>query len=331
MLQTPRRFTRSAFFVGVFVLWTTHTAEAADSKVRVAIPSESMAQIAFYVGREKGYYEQEGLDVELILMRAPVANLSLIGGDVNFSTVPAAALNAALRGAPLRVVYSTFYRPMHWLYAQPHIRGVKDLRNKRIGVDGRGGAMEMLMREILERNGIKDEKSTPLLALGVQSNRFTALESGVVDATILTFPLNFTAESAGFRQLASFLEHDEMVQLAGTLVLREPVSDRSSVEKFLRGTMKGFLFTRANRAETAGILGRRIKIKNDVALRIYDLARPGMSPDGTVPEDLQKKVLDQTVELVGLKQSPPTQKFFDFSMVKKVRAELEAAKWTPGK
>jgi hypothetical protein len=40
-------------------------------------------------------------------------HLSLIGGDVNFSTVPAAALNAALRGAPLRVIYSTFYRPMH--------------------------------------------------------------------------------------------------------------------------------------------------------------------------------------------------------------------------
>ena len=325
------QFRLAILFILAGVLWLTYIADAAESKVRVAIPSESMAQIAFYVGIEKGYYKQEGMDVELILMRAPVANLSLIGGNVNFSTVPAAALNAALRGAPLRVIYSTFYRPMHWLYAKPQIRDVKELRNKRIGVDGRGGAMEMLMREILEKNGIKDEKSTPLLALGVQSARFTALEAGVVDATILTFPLNFTAESAGFAQLASFLEQDDMVQLAGTLVLREPISDPSSVEKFLRGTMKGFLFARANRAETAAILGRRLKINNDLALRIYDLARPGMSPDGTVREDLQKKVLDQTVELVGLKQSPPSQKFFDFSMLRKVRAELEAKKWAPGK
>lgn len=329
MAPMPSRFTMFLILVGV--LWLTQIAEAADSKVRVAIPSESMAQIAFYVGMEKGYYKQEGLDVELILMRAPVANLSLISGDVNFSTVPAAALNAALRGAPLRVIYSTFYRPMHWLYSKPQIRNVKDLKDKRIGIDGRGGAMEMLMREILEKNGIKNEKNTPLLALGVQSNRFTALESGVVDATILTFPLSFTAEAAGFHQLASFLEQDDMVQLAGTLVLREPVSDPSLVEKFLRGTMKGFLFARANRTETAAILGQRIKITNDLALRIYDLARPGMSMDGTVRDDLQKKVLEQTVELVGLKQSPPIQKFFDFSMVKKVRAELETTKWTPGK
>jgi hypothetical protein len=54
-----------------------------------------------------------------------------------------------------------------------------------------------------------------------------------------------------------------------------------------------------------------------------------MSPDGTVREDVQKKVLDQTVSLVGLKQSPPVQKFFDFSLIKKVQAELEAAKWRP--
>jgi len=56
-----------------------------------------------------------------------------------------------------------------------------------------------------------------------------------------------------------------------------------------------------------------------------------MSTDGTIKEDFQKKVLDQTVELVGLKLSPPVRNFFDFSTVKKVRAELEAAKWSPGK
>ena len=60
MLMTTR-FVLSAFLVGVFVLWSTHVVQAANSKVRVAIPSESMAQIAFYVGIEKGYYNHERL------------------------------------------------------------------------------------------------------------------------------------------------------------------------------------------------------------------------------------------------------------------------------
>jgi ABC-type nitrate/sulfonate/bicarbonate transport system substrate-binding protein len=127
MFSFSERFIKVIILISM--LWIAEVGAAAESKVRVAIPSESMAQIAFYVGLEKDYYKEEGLDVELILMGAPVANLSLIGGDVDFSTVPAAALTAAVRGAPLRVVYSTFYRPMHWLYAKPHISqhaGVKE-------------------------------------------------------------------------------------------------------------------------------------------------------------------------------------------------------------
>jgi hypothetical protein len=74
MVRIPVTYQPIAFLVIVFALWITHVANAADPKVRMAIPSESMAQIAFYVRIEKGFYKQERLDVELILMRAPVAN-----------------------------------------------------------------------------------------------------------------------------------------------------------------------------------------------------------------------------------------------------------------
>ena len=306
-------------------------ASASEAKiVSVAIPSQSMAQIALYAAQEKGYYREESLDVELILMTAPVANLALIGGNVDFSTVPAAALNAAIRGAPLRIVFSTFHRPMHWLYSGPQIREMKELKGKRIGVDGFGGAMEMLVQEILQRHGLRNDKDTVILALGVQSNRFTALQSGAVDAVILTFAFNFTAQEAGFRELISFMKQDDMVQLAGGIVVREPLSDPSLVEKFIRATLKGLLYARDNRAGTAAILARRIKIKDDLAIRIYDLARPGMSLDGTLGPELQKKELNQTLARTGLKETPPVEKFFDFSLVRKTRAELEATKWKPG-
>jgi NitT/TauT family transport system substrate-binding protein len=298
--------------------------------VRVAVPSQSMAQIALYVAQDKGYYRDEGLDVELILMTAPVANLALIGGNVEFSTVPAAALNAAVRGAPLRILFSSFHRPMHWLYSRPQIREMKDLKGRKIGVDGFGGAMEMLVQEILQRHGLKNDKDIVILALGVQSNRFTALQSGIADAAILTFPFNFAAQEAGFRELVSFMKQDKLVQLAGGVVARDPPPDPSLVEKFIRATLKGLLYARDNRGGTAAILARRIKIKDDLALRIYDLARPGMSMDGALGSDLQKKELNQTLARTGLKETPPVERFFDFSLVRRIRAELEVAKWKAG-
>ena len=295
--------------------------------VKVAVPSQSMAQIALYAGQEKGYYREEGLDVELILMPAPVANLALIGGNVDFTTVPAAALNAALRGAALRILFSTFHRPMHWLYARPQVGALKELKGKRIGVDGLGGAMEILVQEILQRHGLNNEKDIVMLGLGVQANRYAALQTGVADAVILTFPFNFTAQQAGFRELVAFMQQDELVQLAGGIVARDPLADPLLAERFMRGTLKGLLYARAHRAGAATVLAQRIKIKDDLALRIYDLAYPAMSVDGTLNEDLQRKELNQNLKRLGLKQAPGVEKFFDFSLVQKTRAGLDAQKW----
>ena len=62
--------------------------------INVAMPAASVSQAPFYVAQERGYYKEEGLDVNLIVMGAPVANLALIGQNVEFSTVPTAALSA---------------------------------------------------------------------------------------------------------------------------------------------------------------------------------------------------------------------------------------------
>ena len=76
-----RLFTILLALVGVI-------AEGQGRIVNVAVPAASISQIPFYVGQERGYYKDEGLEVNLIVMGAPVANLALIGQNVEFSTVP---------------------------------------------------------------------------------------------------------------------------------------------------------------------------------------------------------------------------------------------------
>ena len=52
---------------------------AEGRRVPVAVPDLSTSLIAFVVAKEKRFYAEEGLDVELIKMSAPLANLALIG------------------------------------------------------------------------------------------------------------------------------------------------------------------------------------------------------------------------------------------------------------
>jgi ABC-type nitrate/sulfonate/bicarbonate transport system substrate-binding protein len=82
------------------------------ARIRVAIPSTTHAVLAFTTTRDKGYYREEGLDVELILMSAPIASRALLGGDVEVATVGGAGLPPVLSGAPLRFVFTTYSKPI---------------------------------------------------------------------------------------------------------------------------------------------------------------------------------------------------------------------------
>jgi ABC-type nitrate/sulfonate/bicarbonate transport system substrate-binding protein len=76
--------------------------------VNVAVPSFSMSLVAFMAAKERGYYRQEGLDVNFVLMPAAIASRALIAGNVDFATVGGSALTAALGGAPLRLLFTIF-------------------------------------------------------------------------------------------------------------------------------------------------------------------------------------------------------------------------------
>src|SRR5215467_13909043 len=95
------------YFLGLF--WCMQTAEAT---IRVGVADISQSQLSVFVAKDKGYYRQEGLDVELILMPGAIANQALIAGNVEYTTVPTAGLTAALQGAPLRILFTTYYKAM---------------------------------------------------------------------------------------------------------------------------------------------------------------------------------------------------------------------------
>ena len=55
-------------------------AKAEARTVNVAVPTLSMVVIAFTAAKEKGYYQEEGLDVNWVVMRDTLGISALIGG-----------------------------------------------------------------------------------------------------------------------------------------------------------------------------------------------------------------------------------------------------------
>ncbi len=318
-----RRMLAQALFCFLFVSGLASGAEAA--RLRLSVPVHGVSHVAFYAAKEKGYFQEEDLDVEVILMSAPIGIRALIAGDVDASTVGGSALPPIFRGASLRMVFISFDKPTHWLYAKPDIRTVKELKGRKVAIDGLGGTLESLLRSVLEKNGLEAGRDVPFLAIGTPPGRFLALTSGAVDASLFTFPLNFRAEEAGFRELVNFVKQD-IASLTGSIVVRES-ADAGLVEKLVRGAVKGHLYVRNNRSGTIPILARALKIKEDMATKIYDAALPGMVGDGSINDEIQRRVIDDARKSLGMKETISPDKVFRFSLVHKINAELKAQGW----
>lgn len=317
--------------VAVFVLLFGFLPRSAEArKVSVGVPVLDVTMSQFFIAQERGYFAKEGLEVDLVLMRGGVSNQALIAGGVEFSAVPTAGVQAALQGAPLKVVFSAFHKPMFWLYARPEIRAVRDLIGKKVAVSSVGAAGDSALRELFKKNGMNEERDAAVLAIGTTATRLSALASGAVDAAMMTFPHNLTAAESGFRELVSFLNSD-IVQMQGAVVARDGIlqSEPALVEKFLRATIKGFLQHTGNRAGTVAVLRRALKTSDEVAAKVYDLVRPAITPEGILSDELQRRYIAPLVERSGRKEAPPLNRLFDFSIARKIHAELKAEGWKP--
>lgn len=333
-MRTVKRFGKQRIAILLFcfplMLAMAAPANAQTKKVRVAVPGYTIAVLSFLAAKMNGYYTAEGLDVELIAMRAPTANLAVLSGSVEFSAVPLAGLTTALRGAPLKLLFCQFDKPQHALYARAEFSNIKALRGKKLAVSGLGTIDDILLREALSNNGLDPARDLTILAMGAADTRFNALLSGAIDASMLIAPVTFYANDHGFRELAAFQDLG-FVLPSGGIVARDEIlkSDLAGVERFVRATIMGFLFMRDNRAGTLKVMQRMLRIDESTAAKLYDTSRPTLTADGTVTGDAEKKMTGMVVKIAGVKETPPADKLYDFSLVRKAHLALQAKGWHP--
>src|SRR4029453_11592143 len=170
--------------------------------VRMGIVSRSTLDMPFYVARDRGFFREEGLEAEIVLMRANLTVQAMLGGSIDFGTATGTAVSPVVNGADVRVVLAMSETPSFDLIVHPSITSVQQLRGKKIGVAGIGGLTEILMRQILISNQVPVDQVT-FLALGASDVTYVSLKAGVIDATMLQIPQTFLSQDEGFRKIAS--------------------------------------------------------------------------------------------------------------------------------
>ena len=147
-----------------------------------------------YIATAKGFYRQLGVEVTYtpIASSANVVQQAVAGSlDIAVSG-PGDALRAINQGAPLTLLRVEVGPSGYEIFAKKSIKTVADLRGKLIMIGGAKDITRYYIEALLRRGGLKPGDYDYIYA-GATSQRYAALVSGSIDATILTAPFNFTA------------------------------------------------------------------------------------------------------------------------------------------
>jgi len=114
----------------------------AAEKIRIGFPEFNSSTFTLPMAHLKGFFHEEGLEAELIRIRSAVALPALTSGEIDYHTVVAPAVTAALRGIPVRVVACFTPGLTTAIIARPEIKTVQDLKGKTIGLNSIDGGFD---------------------------------------------------------------------------------------------------------------------------------------------------------------------------------------------
>ena len=157
-------------------------------KIRFSTTSIAVTEMQFRIAQLKGFYREEGLDLETLLIRGSVGMQALIGGSVDYASAAGSIIAAGVRGAPVRLVLIVNAKPQFDLVGQPEIKSVQQLKGKVIGISSRGGAVDLLTQLILTQHGVTPNKDVTSIVIGTPEELATALRTGLIAACFLSPP-----------------------------------------------------------------------------------------------------------------------------------------------
>ncbi|HWO40819.1 MAG TPA: ABC transporter substrate-binding protein [Candidatus Eisenbacteria bacterium] len=293
---------------------------AQTQRIRIAYSSRSNTATPFYIAASKGFFREEGLDVELIQVSPRLGAMAVINGDVSFTTSFTSTFRGILQGLPLKLVLIVLKKGAYFLVVRPEIRDIQELKGKKLGVATIRGTDHMVAEELLRSKGFDSALMQPIV-LGDTLLRAQALAAGVVQAVSVSPPHDLLLQQMGHKVLAGPPEVGMPASglFAADRLLKE---NPQIIKRTLRAVLKANRFIEQNREETIAVMTQSVKQTPEIAARSYDVELKTLARDGQMSD----AEIEHLIERLGEKKRP-LDEVRDFSHVRQALKELAA----PGK
>ena len=230
-----------------------------------------------YIATAKGFFKARDLEVEFIPAPSSASVMQqLAAGSLVFGVSgPGDALRAIDKGAPLVLLRVEAQTAPYEVMGKATLKSLAELRGKIVMVGGAKDITRYYLDRMVGPLGFSSA-DFDLVYAGATSQRYAALQSGSIDATILNSPFNFKARSAGFASLGVTGETVKDIPFAVLSTSRTwAAANRQVIARFLEAFALGvdWFYDPANRDEAIEIFQKVSKSEHDDAVQTYDFYR----------------------------------------------------------
>jgi NitT/TauT family transport system substrate-binding protein len=268
---------------------------------RFGISAPVVTIFPVYMAEAGGFYEKEGLRVEVISMEGGSRGVQvLLSGEIQGMHVGLApVLQANREGADLRAVTSTANTIPITIFTKPGLKG-GDLKGANIGISTFGSETDIAVSLALKKLGV-DRKDVMISQIGGSAQRLGALMAGRIDAAPLLEPGITLAREKGYNALIDLAAEKTPWIFDAVVVTRAYLQQHSdTLTHFIRAYIAGARLALADEKKAKEVIAQRFKTQDAKVIdATYADFKRLMPPDAAPSLDGARNVMAQ-LEAIGI-------------------------------
>jgi ABC-type nitrate/sulfonate/bicarbonate transport system substrate-binding protein len=311
------------FFGALIAFLVLHASTHAADKIRVGYPAPVGNFITLPLAQKKGFFKEDGLDAEIIRIRPPASYAALANGDIDYFTgIGGAAVQAATRGVPIRVVACFVPSLPFMLIARPEIKSVQELKGKTIMIGVAGSSPDLIARMMLKHFGLDPEKDIKLLPGGPSDARLVALKEGLVAATVVGPPFDYLGKKLGLNILARSHELVSYPEGGLSAAIKRIKERPDEIKRVIKAGIRANRYIRTEREGTIQFLMEWQRVDKETAAATYESVWKTYNDDGSLPEKGLRLVVEEAKRVGKVEREISLSEVVDLSILKEAQKEL---------
>jgi ABC-type nitrate/sulfonate/bicarbonate transport system substrate-binding protein len=304
-------------------------AGSATDKIKFPYSPISWNSLPWWMAKDAGHFEKNGLDVDLFYEGASSAIVqAMLAGEANFAGLagPAVVSNVISGGDVIQIaaVVKTFTVPM---YAAPSIKEVAQLKGQKVAVSRFGSISHIAALNIFQKAGVT---GATILQSGGTPESAAMLMSGAVAAAMVPPPQSLMLKEKGFNELVGvkqFREWNIPVVENGVAARRGFVEKNPNIAKrFIRAAFEGIRTVYDNKELAMKVLAKYTKVNDQSILdESYRFSVDALSKEGFMPQEAFTALVEQLVSQKSIDEAAskklPVTAYFDNRYVNELEKE----------